>query len=67
MGKTFSYFVLAIMAIIGLVSVYQINGVTSVLKQFNEEEKNRGWDSDPYYDDGAIEPEPTDYAEPTME
>ncbi len=67
MGKTFSYFVPAIMAIIGLVSVYQINGVTSVIKQFNQEEKNRGWDSEPYYDDGAIEPEPMDDAEPTME
>ena len=67
MGKTFSYFVLAIMAVIGLVSVYQLNGVTSVLKSFNEESKNADWDRDPYYDDGAIEPEPSDYAEPSME
>lgn len=67
MGKTFSYFVLAIMAVIGLVSVYQLNGVTSMLKSFNEEAKNADWERETYYNDGAIEPEPVDDAEPTME
>ncbi len=64
MYKTLSYIVLAITAVIGLSAVYHLNGVTGVLKQLNEEEKHRGWD-EPGYDEGegAIEPEPTDYAE----
>ena len=69
MRKTLAYIVLGITAFVGLYSVYQMNGVTSVIAQYNKEEREAGWDSQVNgdYTDGAIEPEPADYAEPTME
>ena len=69
MRKTLSYIVLGITACVGLFSIFQMNNVTSVLAQYNKEDREAGWDSqiNGEYDDGAIEPEPADFAEPTME